>query len=285
MALAQWIASPENPLTARVMVNRLWHWHFGQGIIVTPSDFGMLGGDPSHPELLDWLALEFVRQNWSIKAMHRLICRSATYQQRSNLENPAAVKLDPGNRLLWRFNRRRLQGEAVRDSVLAVSGRLNPEQYGLPIFPPLPGDIAERVKYSNSKWDTQHGPEGRKRSIYIYQQRTLMMPLLQTFDAIVCDESRPRRAASVTPLQALAMYNGDFVNEEAGHFADRLVREAGPELVDQVQHAFELALARPATDDEQQKLVAYVESREDRADGLRGLCRILYNTSEFIYID
>ncbi len=285
MALAQWIASPENPLTARVMVNRLWHWHFGQGMIVTPSDFGMLGGDPSHPDLLDWLALEFVRQNWSIKAMHRLICRSATYQQRSDLENAAAAKLDPGNRLLWRFNRRRLQGEAVRDSVLAVSGRLNPEQYGLPIFPPLPGDIAERVKYSDSKWDTQHGPEGRKRSIYIYQQRTLMMPLLQTFDAIVCDESRPRRAASVTPLQALAMYNGDFVNEEAGHFADRLVREAGPELVDQVQRAFELALARPATDDEQQKLVAYVESREDRAAGLRGLCRILYNTSEFIYID
>ena len=285
MALAQWIASPDNPLTARVMVNRLWHWHFGQGIIVTPSDFGLLGGDPSHPELLDWLALEFVRQNWSIKAMHRLICRSATYQQRSDLENAAAVKLDPGNRLLWRFNRRRLQGEAVRDSVLAVSGRLNPEQYGLPIFPPLPGDIAERVKYSNSKWDTQHGPEGRKRSIYIYQQRTLMMPLLQTFDAIVCDESRPRRAGSVTPLQALAMYNGEFVNEEAGHFAERLVREAGPELGDQVQHAFELALARPATDDEQQKLVAYVESREDREAGLRGLCRILYNTSEFIYID
>jgi hypothetical protein len=285
MALAQWIASPENPLTARVMVNRLWHWHFGQGIVVTPSDFGMLGGGPSHPELLDWLALEFIRQGWKVKAMHRLICLSATYRQRSDLDHALASEIDPGNRLLWHFNRRRLQGEAIRDSVLAVSGRLNPQHHGLPIFPPLPGDIADRVKYTDSKWDTQHGPEGRKRSIYIYQQRTLMMPLLQTFDAIVCDESRPRRATSVTPLQALAMYNGEFVNQEAGHFAGRVVREAGPELVDQVQRAFELALARPATDDELRKLTEYVESREDRASGLHGLCRILYNTSEFIYID
>ena len=285
MALAEWIASPENPLTARVMVNRLWHWHFGQGIVVTPSDFGMLGGEPSHPQLLDWLALEFIKQGWKVKAMHRLICLSATYRQRSDLENIAAVEVDPDNHLLWRFNRRRLQGEAIRDSVLAVSGRLNPEHYGLPIFPPLPGDIADRVKYSDSKWDTQPGPEGRKRSIYIYQQRTLMMPLMQTFDALVCDESRPRRASSVTPLQALAMYNGEFVNEETLHFAERVVREAGPETVDQVQRAFELALARPATDDEQQKLTEYVESHEDRLDGLRGICRILYNTSEFIYID
>jgi hypothetical protein len=112
-----------------------------------------------------------------------------------------------------------------------------------------------------------------------------MMPLMQTFDALVCDESRPRRASSVTPLQALAMFNGEFVNEETIHFAERVVREAGPETVDQVQRAFELALARPATDDEQQKLIEYVESHEDRLDGLRGICRILYNTSEFIYID
>ena len=285
MALAQWIASPENPTTARVMVNRLWHWHFGRGIVPTPSDFGLLGGGPSHPQLLDWLALRFVKEGWSIKAMHRLMCLSATYRQSTGLDNTTALKLDPDNELLWHFNRRRLEAEAIRDSVLAVSGRLNPQQCGLPIFPPLPGGIDERVKYTDSKWDLQLGPGGRRRSIYIYQQRTLTMPLMQTFDALVCDESRPRRATSITPLQALAMFNGDFVNEEARHFAERLIREAGPELVDQVQLAFELALARPASAEDERRLMKFFESREDRLEMLIGLCRILYNTNEFIYID
>jgi hypothetical protein len=226
-----------------------------------------------------------VKEGWSIKAMHRLMCLSATYRQSTDLDNTAALKLDPDNELLWHFNRRRLEAEAIRDSVLAVSGRLNPQQCGLPIFPPLPGGIDERVKYTDSKWDLQLGPEGRRRSIYIYQQRTLTMPLMQTFDALVCDESRPRRATSITPLQALAMFNGDFVNEEARHFAERLMREAGPELADQVQLAFELALARPASAEDQRRLMKFFESRGDRLDMLIGLCRILYNTNEFIYID
>lgn len=285
MALADWIAGPDNPMTARVMVNRLWHWHFGQGIVRTPSDFGQLSGGPSHPELLDWLANRFIENKWSIKAMHRLILNSNAYRQSSRQVNPQAAEVDPDNRLLWRFPRRRLDAEAIRDSVLFVSGRLNSEQYGLPIFPPLPGDMAETVKYSESKWDTQHGPEGRKRSIYIYQQRTLTMPLMQTFDALVCDESRPRRRSSVTPLQALALYNGEFVNEEATHFAARVKTVAGDDVPQQITTAFLLALGRPPTDAESTHMQTLFETYDSPDDALVGLCRILYNTNEFTYVD
>ncbi|NBP73204.1 MAG: DUF1553 domain-containing protein, partial [Alphaproteobacteria bacterium] len=184
MALAEWIASPENPMTARVLVNRLWMHHFGRGLVSTPSDFGALSGGPSHPELLDWLARQFIDEKWSIKAMHRLMVLSSTYQQASEPTHPNVMEQDPDNRLLSYYNRRRLEAEAVRDSILSVSGRLNPERHGLPIFPPLPDGIEERVKYSNSKWATTHGPEARKRSLYIYQQRTLTMPFLQAFDGL-----------------------------------------------------------------------------------------------------
>lgn len=285
LALANWIASAENPLTARVMVNRLWHWHFGQGIVTTPSDFGQLSGGASHPELLDWLALKFVEQKWSLKSIHRLILNSNTYRQTSLREDAESQKMDPDNRWLWRFNRRRLDAETIRDSVLFVSGRLNPEQFGLPIFPPLPGDLADRVKYTESKWDTQHGPEGRKRSIYIYQQRTLTMPLMQTFDALVCDESRPRRRSSVTPLQSLAMYNGEFVNEEASHFAARVRKAVGDQESRQLEMAFRLALGRAPTSAETTTMIKLRSAYETPEEWLIGLCRVLYNTNEFIYVD
>ncbi|MBM83153.1 MAG: hypothetical protein CMJ78_21535 [Planctomycetaceae bacterium] len=285
MALAQWIASPSNPLTARVMVNRLWHWHFGRGIVATPSDFGQLSGGASHEELLDWLANQFIKNGWSIKKMHRLMVTSNAYRQTSMHENAAAAKVDPENIDLWRFRSRRLEAEAVRDSVLAVSGRLNSEQFGLPIFPPLPNDIADRVKYTNSKWDMQYGPEGRKRSIYIYQQRTLTMPLMQSFDSLVCDQSRPRRRTSVTPLQALAMYNGEFVNEEAAHFATRVRKQAGEDIEKQLQVAFGLAFSRPPIADEMKRLKQFMESATSPKQALIGLCRILFNSNEFIYVD
>jgi hypothetical protein len=288
MALAQWIASNENPFTARVMANRLWHWHFGQGIVATPSDFGELSGGPSHPQLLDWLAHRFVEAKWSMKAMHRLIVNSSTYRQASRVENQTAFELDPDNRLFWRFRRKRLEGEAIRDSVLAVSGRLNPEQFGLPIFPALPGDLAETVKYSESKWNTQRGPEARKRSVYIYQQRTLNMPMLDAFDAMVCDTSRDRRRSSVTSLQALEMYNGDFVNEEARHFAERIRKEGGSDPESRIHRAFKLALGRPPTGEELTKIRGFLESsgsEKDSDDGLSGLCRILLNSNEFVYVD
>jgi hypothetical protein len=285
MALANWIASPHNPMTARVMVNRLWHWHFGQGIVRTPSDFGQLSGGPSHQELLDWLALKFIDEKWSIKAMHRLIVQSATYQQSSIHTNEVAFTIDPDNRLLWRFNRQRLDAEAIRDSVLLASGRLNNEKYGLPIFPPLPGDVAEALKFNNSKWNAQHGPEGRRRSIYIYQQRTLTMPLMQSFDALVCDESRPSRDASITPLQALALLNGDFTNEEAKHFAIRVTQSGNGELTDQIKLAFEIALGRLPTNPELERMFSMCTSSEAESNRLVSLCRVLLNANEFIYVD
>ena len=238
--------------------------------------------DPSHPELLDWLALQFIKEKWSLKAVHRLIVTSATYRQTSLHSDKHAAAIDPKNQLLWRFRRRRLEAEAVRDNVLMTSGRLNPEQFGLPIFPPLPDDIGDRVKFSTSKWDTQRGPEGRKRSIYIYQQRTLTMPFMQSFDALACDTSRPRRRHSVTPLQALAMYNGRFVSEEANHFAARVGKEAGTDIAKQIERAFQIALSRPPSSDELAPLRTLAGSDEA---GLTAVCRVLLNSSEFIYVD
>ncbi len=281
MTLAKWIASPDNPLTARVMMNRLWFRHFGRGIVATPSDFGKLSGGPSHEALLDWLAVRFIRENWSLKAMHRLMVTSSTYRQRSDIVNPSAALADPNNTLLWKFNRRRLEAEAVRDAVLTTSGRLNPEMFGLPIFPPLPDGIEERVKYSHSKWATDTGPGSRKRSLYIYQQRTLSMPFMQAFDGLVCEDTMPRRQTSVTPLQALAMYNGDFVNEEARHFAQRLCQEAGKDPEERIERAFAIAYGRFPTPEEKHDLIPFATSDEK----LPGLCRILLNANEFVYVD
>jgi hypothetical protein len=285
MALAKWIASKDNPLTPRVMMNRLWYRHFGRGIVKTPSDFGKLSGGASHPELLDWLAGQFVDHRWSLKAMHRLIVTSSTYKQSSFVENKAAEESDPLNDLWWKYEQRRLDAEAIRDSVLAASGRLNSELYGLPIFPPLPGDIAETVKYSHNKWDTKIGHEGRKRSVYIYQQRTLNMPFMQAFDSTVCDESRPRRRTSVTPLQALSLFNGDFVNEEANALAKRVQLEAAGSVLEQVRLAYRYALSRPPSAEEAKRFGGFLAQSDDSAAALNGFCRVLLNTNEFVYVD
>jgi hypothetical protein len=283
--LADWIASPKNPLTARVIANRLWYGHFGRGIVKTPSDFGVLSDGPSHEELLDYLAVKLIENKWSLKSIHRLICNSSVYQQSSRVQNDQANQLDPSNVYLWHYPVRRLGAEVVRDRTLHVSGRLNNEHFGLPIFPPLPDDIEQRVKYDNSKWATQYDAEGRKRSIYIYQQRTLNMPLLQTFDAPVCDESRPLRRASTTPLQALAMYNGVLVTAEVPHFADRVIGLAGPGAEDRIQFAFRLALCRDAKPDEINQLKTYYETFKDPREAMISVCRVLYNTNEFLYLD
>jgi len=254
-------------------------------LVATPSDFGKLSGGASHPGLIDWLARRFVDSKWSVKAMHRLIVNSATYRQSSRYQDSKAETADPENTLLWRFRPRRLEAEAVRDAVLAVSGRLNPEQSGLPIFPPLPEGLAEEVKYDDSKWAAQDGPEGRKRSIYIYQQRSMTMPFMQTFDSVVCDASRDRRQVSVTPLQALAMYNGRFANEEATHFAARVRKHAGESPVAQVQMAFKIALGREPSSDESERMQALMKSSAEGSDALAAVCRVLLNANEFVYVE
>ena len=282
MTLARWIAGPDNPLTARVMVNRIWQHHFGEGIVRTPSDFGKNGDRPTHPELLDWLAVTFVEQDWSVKAMHRLILLSNTYRQ--SAENPAhqATDADPDNRLLSRYNRRRLEAEAIRDGMLHVSGRLNLEMYGPSIFPPLPEDLADFARYGRTgglMWEPNEQEEdARRRSIYIFQRRSLPLPMLAGFDALPFAESCPRRSTTTTPLQALSMMNGYLVHEESGHLAERIHREAGPGRKDQIDRAFAIVLNRPPTPEESKRFAAF-------DGGLASICRILFNSNEFLYVE
>ena len=285
LALARWIASPDNPLTARVIVNRLWQQHFSRGIVQTPSDFGRNGSPPSHPELLDWLANQLVAKNWSLKAIHRLILTSNSYRQSSSHKNSQANNLDPQNKLLWRFHRNRLKGESIRDSILTVSQRLSSDRGGPPVFPPLPKGLDERQKVQGTNtWETTHGTEGRKRSIYTFQRRSLSMPLLETFDAPVLNTSCSRRETSVSALQALTMYNGEFVNTEAQYFANRVRRESSSDLESQIKRAFQIALGRnPKTAEIKKSLDLFQNNRP--TDNLLSLCRVLLNSNEFIYID
>lgn len=285
LALAKWLASPENPLTSRVMANRLWQYHFGRGIVETPSNFGKNGSPPTHPELLDWLANQLVEKNWSLKAIHRLMVTSNTYRQSSLKTNPNASRVDPRNRLLWRFRRTRLEAESIRDSILAVSGRLNNQQGGPPVFPPLPRglDEAQKVQGINT-WETTDGSEGRRRTIYVFQRRSLSMPLLENFDGPVLDASCARRETSISALQALTMYGGEFVNEEAQYFAARVLREGGPDLASQIRRSFQIALGRNPRPIEVKKSRRLFQ-RGGSAKGLVGLCRVLLNSNEFIYVD
>ncbi len=285
MTLARWIASADNPLFARVMVNRLWHHHFGVGIVETTSDFGRNGSPPSHPELLDWLAVRFIEERWSLKAMHRLMMNSASYRQASDRVDELAEKVDSENRLLWRFSPRRLEGEAIRDSILAVSGRLNPERGGLPVYPAMPKDLdPSRIKGVDT-WETSHEPDTLKRSLYTFQRRSLNFALLETLDAPVPNATCDRRRSSVTALQALALYNGQFVNEESRHFAARLRKEAGPDAREQIERAFLLAFGRKPSAREKERLLKLMESNKDPGEAAVGLGRVVLNSNEFVYVD
>ncbi|MSR57784.1 MAG: DUF1553 domain-containing protein [Planctomycetaceae bacterium] len=296
IGLAEWIAAPDNPLTPRVMVNRLWQHHMGEGIVRTANNLGRNGAPPTHPELLDWLAAEFIALvprsqagdtagTWSLKRMHRLIMNSATYRQASNVDSPAAEKIDPQNRLLWRMNRRRLEGEAVRDSVLAVSGRLNLESGGPGIYPPLPDGMDDRIYYKKSQfWEPTDGPQSRRRSVYIFKRRQLDFPLLAALDAPVFNIPSEQRPVSTTPLQALLLFNGRLVNEESDHFSRRIVAEVGSDALAQSRLAYQLALCRQPTDDELQSAIEHIATQPE-GDGLRSLCRVLFNLNEFVYVE
>jgi hypothetical protein len=281
MTLANWIANSENPLTARVMVNRIWRHHFGRGIVETPNDFGVNGSRPTHPDLLDWLAVEFSERGWSIKAIHRLMVTSNTYCQLS--DNTAVDHSpDPENKLLWRFRRRRLEAEAIRDSLLAVSGRVSFVRYGPSVFPPLPeglDDLRKPVRQYSAAWDVNESEEdGYRRSIYTFQQRSLPSPMMASFDAQVFNKSCPRRSVTTTPLQALSMMNGRLVNEEAERLAERVQREAGPQRREQVFRLFEITLSRPPELDELERFSTFDGS-------LAGLARVVLCSNEFLYVD
>ena len=281
LPLATWIASPQNPLTARVMVNRIWQWHFGRGIVATPSNFGANGIRPTHPDLLDWLASEFVASGWSVKAMHRLILKSATYRQSSVRFSERASEIDPTNTLLSRMTGRRLEGEVIRDSVLAVSGRLNRAWGGPGVYPRLPESMKDQMLVKNwPAWEPSSGPDSRRKSVYVFQRRQLALPLLEMLDAPVPQVSLEQRRVSTTAIQSLAMLNGRLVAEEAQHFAARLEEEAGQNSRDQIRLAFRLAFSREPTAAELRRYNDFAES-----EGVVAVCRVLFNANEFVHVD
>jgi hypothetical protein len=283
LALAEWIGSPANPLTARVMVNRLWQHHFGEGIVRTPSDFGINGDRPSHPELLDYLATQFVEHKWSLKAMHKMMLLSNTYRQAT--ENPAQsnyAKSDPKNLLLWRMNWMRLEGEAIRDSMLAISGQLQASSGGPGAFVSLPDDVAGGFEFF--KWFPSDEKQQAQRTIYTFQRRSVMNPMIEVFDGANMSEVCSRRSATVVPTQAFSLLNSDFTHKSAEHFADRMIEMAGSDVDKQLDLAFLSTLGRRPTDTERSKFKIMFSGKPAK-ESLVSLGVVLFNLNEFLYLD
>lgn len=276
VALARWLTDPANPLTARVMVNRLWHYHFGRGIVGTPGDFGFNGERPSHPELLDWLATEFQSRNWSMKDMHRLIMLSSTYRQASQ-HNADAAALDAGNRLLWRMNRRRLSAEEVHDSILAVSGQLDLTMGGPP-YKPFRYQFRKSPVYDYH--DTADRPDRRRRAVYSFIVRSTPNPFMDVLDFPVPSACTPARNATTTALQSLSLLNDPFVIQQSEHFVVRLANAHEDDVRGQVTAAYQLALGREPSAKELKLAEQFVEKRD-----LFRFCRTIFNTNEFLYVD
>src|SRR5262249_20112866 len=289
LTLARWIANPDNPLTARAIVNRVWQFHFGEGLVRTPSDFGTMGEPPTHPELLDWLTDCFIREGWSAKKLHRLILSSNTYRmsKRSNREYAAE---DPENRLFWRVPYKRLEVEAIRDSMLAVSGQLNDKMFGPSMYPQVPKEALDGHSDPDKIWPPFDEKESSRRTIYAFIKRSMVVPMLEALD--LCDTARTSAKRSVTTVapQALTLFNGDFVNWQARHFANRLLREVGNDPEKQTERAFLLALCRPPTATERATMLEFLKNgngpnQQERQQALEQMCRVILNLNEFVYAD
>ncbi|MCA8989767.1 MAG: DUF1553 domain-containing protein, partial [Planctomycetaceae bacterium] len=274
LALANWIVSENNPLTARVMVNRIWQFHFGTGIVDTASDFGRNGTPPSHPELLDWLASELMQQQWSLKQIHRLILNSKTWRQNSQ-PSPAAMQVDADSRLLWRFPPRRLEAEAIRDSILSVTGVLNLDNAGGPGFSPFEVD-QENVRHYHPK--QSYGPEDWRRMIYMIRVRQEREQVFGAFDCPDASMVVAKRSRSTTPLQALNLFNSQFVTQQADLLAKRLQQDSET-MPEQIQRSWQLCFQRPPDKTELADSLAFIES-----EGLQQFTRALLNANEFVFI-
>lgn len=302
-ALANWLTDAQNPLTARVIVNRLWHWHFGEGIVATPSDFGIMGQRPTNPQLLDWLASEFIDTGWDIKRMHKLIVTSNTYRQSSHY-NEASAKQDARNRLLWRFPRQRLEAEIIRDSSLAVAGSLNTKVGGPSVMPDLPAGMPT----PRGGWTVSAPEERDRRSVYIFVRRNTRYPMMEAFDMPDTHESCGRRNTTITAPQALSLLNGKVVLEWAQAFAGRVIREAGPDLGAEIDRAYEIAYSRRPDASERDTIQTFFAKQQSviarrqaegqklalptsmpetadpaRAAALVDFCHMLLNSNEFVY--
>lgn len=313
--LARWLTQPDHPLTARVLVNRLWQHHFGQGLVATPNDFGLHGDRPSHPELLDWLACEFVNHGWSIKHIHRLMVLSQAYQQASQVAETAnAKRMDPSNRMLWHMNRQRLEGESLRDAVLAVAGSMYSKLGGPMIRVPLEPEVYDLIFTEGEPdglWPVTPDPrEHGRRSIYLFAKRTIRLPLLEAFDRPDMVTSCPVRPVSTFAPQALIMLNGPFMQEQSKRFASRLLRECGPSLDKQIERAYRLSLGRPPRDSEKKMARDFLTEQtnllQDRlrarkpiglppeipksidpafAAALADFCLAMLNRNDFVYVN
>ncbi len=293
MALARWIVSPENPLTARVMVNRIWQNLFGRGLVRSPNNFGLMGDPPTHRELIDWLAAELVDGGWRLKRLHKAILMSRAYRAASTAV-PASLETDPLNDALWRFDMRRLAAEEIRDSIHVASGAFNPKMLGPSMYPEMPKEVLATQSRPGDGWGRSSPEEQARRSIYIHTKRSLPTPILADFDVADPDTSCPVRFVTTQPTQALGMMNGEFLHAQARVFAERVRREAGGTNDDQtaamVRRAIEIALVRPATDDDVARGVALIATLEEK-DGVgpgRALelyCLLVLNLNEFAYLD
>jgi mono/diheme cytochrome c family protein len=301
-ALAAWVTDADRgagSLLARVIVNRVWQHHFGEGLVRTPNDFGVRGDRPSHPELLEWLAAELVGHGWKLKQLHQTILLSTIYRQGTAFEE-AKAKADPENRLLWRMRPRRLEAEALRDAILSVSGTLNPKKYGPAFKPPIPADamVARNIQ-SKYPTDVADGPAVRRRSVYMFHKRVIPYPLFQAFDAPDAQQCTGRRNITTVATQGLALLNDPFVRARAADFADRLTREVGNDPAQAVDRAYRLAFGRPPTDAERDASVEFLaaqvrerSAREPKAAAgdvrrlaLTDYCQALFGLNEFAYVD
>ena len=279
LALAEWIVSRDNPLTARVIVNRIWHHHFGRGIVRTLDNLGRMGDRPTHPELLDWLAVEFMERGWSIKEMHRLLMTSEAYRAISAYGNDNNLAKDPENTLLWRYRPQRLEAEALRDTIMTVSGTVDLSVGGRPIFPHVPQEILETSK-GNGHWENNpDGPAVWRRSVYVFRRRSLGFPFFDTFDLPDQNQTAAARNVSTVPTQALTLMNNDFVLGQAKLFADRLKTAAPGNLDQQIELAYRIALTRSPTNEE--KVIAKALAVEQ---SLVDLAHVMLNLNEFLYL-
>ncbi len=287
--LADWLASSQNPLTARVMVNRLWQHHFGRGIVRSSNDFGKLGEKPTHPQLLDWLASEFVSRGWRLKAMHKLIMLSSAYRMAS-ADNTAALARDPTNELFWRLDMRRLTAEEIRDSILAVNGTLNPQMGGPSIYTPIPQEVLAGASMPDKAWGKSPPDQQARRSVYIFVKRSLVEPVLATFDLPDADSTCPVRFATTVPTQSLTMLNSQFMSDQAAALARRLKKEAGDRPEAQITLALQLALQRAPKPHEIQRGIHLMQAWQQQ-DGLskdqalQYYCLMVLNLNEFVYLE
>ena len=283
LALARWLGSRDNPLTARVMVNRIWAYHFGRGIVASLDNFGKMGDQPTHAELLDWLAVEFMNRGWSVKQMHRLMMTSEAYQMSSRHSDAASLSADPVNQYIWRFSIQRLDAEAIRDSIMTVAGTIDLTMGGPAIYPHIPEELLQAVSKGAQYGAYRNQPDGPqvwRRSVYVYTKRNLPFPMMVTFDQPDLNVSAGARLVSTVPTQALTLMNNAFVTRQAQIFADRVKNEAGNDPFRQIELVYRIALTRSATETELELGLDLLKQ-----GALVDLTNVVLNLSEFVYAE